>query len=665
MKALRYALYAAGGLIGLAVLAVIGVVLVVDGAFVKSRLERAMKEKNRTLLIQGEPRLRLYPVAGISLGKLSLSEPGSDKQFIALDSAEVAVRTMPLLSGEMAIEALNVAGLKVNLVRRKDGSMNFSDLAGDKREREDERHERRGPPKLTIAGMNIERAQLAYRDQASGQELNVSDLNVKAGKLDGDTPGPVSVSARLTGKRPDVDLRAQVSGAMRFKLGRQEFAFDNFAAQLKGRLDRDTLAVELAAPKLEVTPAKASGSAVTGLVQVRGPQRNVDAKLRIAAVEGSASALSIPSLALDLDASAAGTAIKAKLEATLKADLVKRALNASLAGKLDESTIKAKLDAKSLAPLVASFDLNVDRINLDRYLPPKPAAKGDDRLDLSALKGPTLNGKAEIGALTVRKVRLANVKAEIKLAAGKLEVSPHAANLYGGTLAGALTADANGNRVTAKEAMQNVQLAPLLKDAINEDRLEGRGNVNLDVASAGASVPAIKRALGGTARVELRDGGWKGVNLTETFTDVRAALGSKSARAADRSKRTDFSEITASFNIRNGVARNDDLQGKAPTLRLTGAGNIDIGNSLLDYLAKVAFVATSKGQGGRDLTSLAGVTVPVKVTGPFDNPNVAPDYTDLIAKSGAGIGGAVGQAGSAAGGAASSIGSRIKGLFGR
>jgi len=298
-------------------------------------------------------------------------------------------------------------------------------------------------------------------------------------------------------------------------------------------------------------------------------------------------------------------------------------------------------------------------------MPPKPAAKGDDRLDLSVLKGPTLHGKAEFGALTVRKIKLANVKAEIKLAGGKLELSPHSADLYGGSIAGALTAEASGNRVTAKEALQNVQLAPLLKDAINEDRLEGRGNVNLDVAAAGATVAAMKRALGGTARVEMRDGGWRGVNLTETFTDVRAALGSKSARTADRSKRTDFSEITASFNIKNGVARNDDLQGKAPTLRLTGAGNIDIGNSLFDYLAKVAFVATSKGQGGRDLTSLAGVTVPVKVTGPFDNPNVAPDYTDLIAKSGAGIGGAVGQAGSAAGGAASSVGSKIKGLFGR
>jgi AsmA protein len=168
----------------------------------------------------------------------------------------------------------------------------------------------------------------------------------------------------------------------------------------------------------------------------------------------------------------------------------------------------------------------------------------------------------------------------------------------------------------------------------------------------------MKRALGGTARVELRDGGWRGVNLTEKYTDVRALMGSQSARSADRSKRTDFSEITASFNIRNGVARNDDLSGKAPTLRLAGAGNIDIGNSLLDYLAKVSLVATSKGQGGRDLANLAGVTVPVKITGPFDKPNVSPDYTDLIAKSGASVGGAAASG-------ASTIGSKIRGLFGR
>jgi AsmA protein len=38
----------------------------------------------------------------------------------------------------------------------------------------------------------------------------------------------------------------------------------------------------------------------------------------------------------------------------------------------------------------------------------------------------------------------------------------------------------------------------------------------------------------------------------------------------------------------------------------------------MNYLAKATLVATSTGQGGKDAAQVAGVTVPVKVTGPFD-----------------------------------------------
>ena len=117
MKALKILLFGIAGLAGLAVLALGAALVIVDGQFVKGRLESAMKEKNRTLRIDGVPQVRLFPVAGISLGKTSLSEPGSDKLFLSLDSAEVAVRVMPLLSSEVAVETLKLSGLKATVVR--------------------------------------------------------------------------------------------------------------------------------------------------------------------------------------------------------------------------------------------------------------------------------------------------------------------------------------------------------------------------------------------------------------------------------------------------------------------------------------------------------------------------------------------------------------------
>jgi AsmA protein len=198
-------------------------------------------------------------------------------------------------------------------------------------------------------------------------------------------------------------------------------------------------------------------------------------------------------------------------------------------------------------------------------------------------------------------------------------------------LQGALSLDANGNRVVLKETLAGVAVGPLVKDMMGRDALEGRGNVALEVTAVGASVNAMKRQMAGTARIELRNGALKGFNLTEALRKTKAAFGSKSAQqqSADPSQRTDFSEMTASFTIRNGVAHNEDLEVKAPLVRLGGAGDIDIGNAQLNYLARATVVSTSKGQGGADLDHLAGLTVPVKLSGTFDAPKVEIDYRSL------------------------------------
>ena len=657
MKAVKYLLYGMAGVVVLVAIALGAAMVIVDGAFVKARLERSMKEKNRTLTIEGEPTLKLFPVAGITLGKTSLSEPGSDKLFVALESAEVAVRVLPYLSGELALEVLKVAGLKLNVVRGKDGRMNFADLAGG--ENKDAGREPGDPPNLRIGEISVERAQLAFNDQANGQELTVADLNLKTGRLDGDAPGPVSLSAHLSGRRPDVDLRAQAGGALRYNLARGELGFDGFSAQVKGRLDRDNVDAELKAPKVEITPARASGSEVTVAVKLTGPQRSVDAKLRIAAVEGSASALSIPNLALDWAAVLSGTLVKGQAQASIKANLQKRTLDADLTAKLDESAIKAKLGVTDTVPLKATFDISVDRINVDRYLPAaKKDAKGDEALDLSVLRGKTVTGKLQIDALTLKRAKLQNVKAEIKLAGGKLEVAPHAAALYGGTLAGSLNADANGNRIHVKETAQNVTIGTLLRDVAQKDVLDGRGNVSLDVQTTGGTVHALKKALAGNARIELKDGAVKGVNLADSARNAKSALGGKQAKA-DATQKTDFSEMSASFSIKNGVAHNDDLKAASPFLRLGGAGNLDIGSNTIDYLAKATLAATSKGQGGRAAGDVAGLTIPIKLTGALDNPEWNIDYSALLGGAASGIADTVIKKG------AGGVSDAVRGLFKR
>ena len=334
--------------------------------------------------------------------------------------------------------------------------------------------------------------------------------------------------------------------------------------------------------------------------------------------------------------------LEAKLALNGSYSLKPEAVALDFTAKLDESTIKGKAGMARAKVAAYDFDLNIDKLDLDRYLAssekkkeaPAPAKKDaspkqaepDAPVDLSGLKGLNAKGRVEIGALQVQGLKLAALKTEIRAAEGRAEVGPHSANLYEGALAGTLTLDGNANRVALKETLTGIAIGPLLRDFAQQDRVEGKGNLTLDVASAGKSVNAMKGALAGTAKVSLRDGAVKGVDIGAIINKARSALGSQAAQAADGKEKTDFSEFNATFVIKNGVAHNEDLDVKAPLFRVTGAGDIDIAKSTINYVAKAAVVATTQGQGGKERSDVAGLTVPVKLTGTFDAMKYEVDY---------------------------------------
>jgi AsmA protein len=177
-------------------------------------------------------------------------------------------------------------------------------------------------------------------------------------------------------------------------------------------------------------------------------------------------------------------------------------------------------------------------------------------------------------------------------------------------------------RLTAQPSLTGVAVGPLLKDLTGSDRLQGRGQVVVDVNAAGATVGAMTKSLAGSARLELRDGAVRGINLAQAIRRAKALTkggsGSDGAGTGAKDEATDFSELTASLRIAGGVARNDDLAAKSPLLRVGGAGDIDLAASRLNYTVKATVVPTLEGQGGPELQALRGQTIPVKLSGPFD-----------------------------------------------
>jgi AsmA protein len=321
--------------------------------------------------------------------------------------------------------------------------------------------------------------------------------------------------------------------------------------------------------------------------------------------------------------------INAKGKASV--NLARETVHAALAGKLDATSFDAKIGLLRFAQPAYTFDIALGDVDADRYLaksatPAKAGLAGgpEPTIDLSALKSLDAKGTLKVASLKVVNIRASDLRLELRASDGKVEVSPMSATLYGGSLAGALSANASSPpRFAAKQALSGVNIGPLLKDAIDKGPVDGKGNVALDVSTTGATVSQLKKGLNGTAGLSLKDGAINGINLAAAIRNAKAKLGmgqthpSPQQGTASAQDKTDFTDLGASFKITNGVAHNDDLSAKTPLFRLGGSGDINLGESSLDYTARATVVPTLQGQGGPELQELKGLTVPVKLSGPF------------------------------------------------
>jgi AsmA protein len=227
----------------------------------------------------------------------------------------------------------------------------------------------------------------------------------------------------------------------------------------------------------------------------------------------------------------------------------------------------------------------------------------------------------------MRGIRTQNLRVVLRAANGRLAVAPLTAALYGGNIDASAFAQAD-NRMGLDARLTGVNIEPLLRDALDKDLLAGRGNVSLDVTTAGATVGALKRGLTGSGAIALRDGAVKGFNVAQALRNARSLLagGGTETRTGSAAERTDFSELTATFTVKNGVAHSDDLDLKSPLVRVSGAGQVDLAAGTLDYTVRASVVGTLKGQDGRDINELRGVTVPVRLSGPFEKVAYAVDW---------------------------------------
>jgi len=164
----------------------------------------------------------------------------------------------------------------------------------------------------------------------------------------------------------------------------------------------------------------------------------------------------------------------------------------------------------------------------------------------------------------------------------------------------------------------------------SESPISGTGILNIDVISRGVNPVQWLQAADGAVSLRFSDGMISGVNLAGVIRSAHAAFQGDPGTALEN-KHTDFTELSISGEINDGLLRSDDLSLKAPLLRVSGEGSVELDSGQVDFLAQVLVTDDTEGQGGADIDALNGLSLPVPISGPISDLSV--DFTALLVKT--------------------------------
>ena len=694
MRPLRIAAYVAAGLIGLIVIALVLVVIFVDPNDYRDDIAQLVKDKTgRELTLTGDLKLSVFPWIAIETGAASLGDaPGfGPEPFVSIRGARVGVRLMPLLSGKIEVGNVKLDGARIRLITDEQGRDNWADLGeGDGTETPAAESTTSEVP--TIAGLEISDAAVVMENRQEKSRREVRDFHLKTGRLASGEPFPlaldfvldqdktmsakVKIGATVTADLernthrladPEIDLTVSGQGypadgvpvqvrakAIEADLGKELYRLDALTVKTTWKSDGLPAAgvpvtfgaqdcnVNLAAQTLELVglDADAAGAHITGSLTgaeiVDAPAFKGSLKLDPLSLREW-----LPKLGIDAPKTTDPNVLK-QLSFAGNVKLTKASAEVGdIVMKLDDTTLRGMLGVADFASKALRFDLNVDRINADRYLPPpsetpkaKDAKEPPTEIPVEMLRKLNARGQLAVGEAIFAGIKFTKLRLGVNARDGKARFYPSEASMYGGQYRGDIGIDATTNvaRVTLDEHVSGVNFAPLFKDMFETERVSGKGSANIKLAGAGRNSDDIMKSLDGAVDFKVADGALEGADLWYEIRRARAVI--KQQAIPERpsgAPRTPFSALTGTGTMNDGVLTNKDLNVAMQYLKVTGEGNVNLPANSLDYrLVTTVLKIPREGADTAQMQDMVDAQIPVKVSGALTDPKVRPDVESYL-----------------------------------
>ncbi|MFQ2770407.1 AsmA family protein [Aeromonas caviae] len=667
-------------LLGLALAAVVAIAALVSlidpNQFKPQLVEQVRKSSGRELVIQGDIGWRFWPSLGLSLEKVALRNPAgfAEPDLVRFEQGEASVGLLPLLSHKLEIGKVTLSGAHLFIQTRADGSSNLRDLlkaSADPKEEAASEPVATTPPaasdkqpwQISLQGIALVDASALLQDDRNGTVSRLEQLDLNLGQLAVDQWVPVTLAA----KGAQGELAFDLKGSAQLKLASDASRSELKDVALAGSLSEPTQRLDAFSLKADRL-ALGQWSSLT--LSLQGAQGAANKPTLAGTLEGTLKArldenrqlleLSDAVLAAKLSGDALPRPqMQVKLAGFARAELDKQAVTLSnLVMGVDDALLRGNGAVRLGAVPKVDFDLKGDKLDLDSWLgqparaapaaatsgaaasagaPAQTAAQALSTVepDLTALKSVDLAGRLQLGSLRLKGLDLSAVDLQLALAGGQLTLKQFSAGVAGGqvTASGLLDARQQPARYQVHKRVQGVDVRPLLQTLAQTDLLEGKGDLEVEAQGSGLSEQALRSRMQGQVNLKLSDGALHGINLAEMIREARATLTGKGADQVKEVRKTDFSALTASFQIANGIARSDDIQLFAPALRVKGQGQTALVPETLDFLFLTSVVESSKGQGGKTVDELKDITIPVRIGGHWQAPSYKLDVKELLSNN--------------------------------
>ncbi|WP_133181313.1 AsmA family protein [Shewanella decolorationis] len=541
------------------------------------------KQTGRELVIGEDLSWTFFPTIGINLGGISLSNPDGfmPKAMLEVNKAVAEVELMPLFSKQIEIAQLSLDGAKINLVTRKNGSSSLDGLTGKSTEKPvtppAESSAKAQLTSIDVGGVSITNTEINLIDEAKGQTqtLTLKQFTLGAFSLDKFAPIAYEFAAIL----PDMTINSQGEG------------------QIKLSQDFNQLMVE----KLNIE------------TQVEGdgiPNKKLTAKVSV----NSQIALDKKQLSADISQF---TAMDINAEGKLAVNYV---------GKVPQISADFQLGDIDLDALLPKSD------TAEKQTAATPSQTQAVEPDLSAVNGLDVKLKLAVKSIKLANLSTQNWLMDLGIKNGMVDLKQLTADLYQGKLIVNAQVDARTKVASYQfdKQISGVQIRPLLKDAAELDILAGTANFNVKGKGKSLIPELLKKNLLANGRFDITDGALYGVNIPQMIRSAQAKLKGDMSADTKEERKTDFSSLTGNFTLENGVATNPDLAMSSPLLRVAGKGSANLLTEALDYRLTTSLVNSLKGQGGSEKDALAGIDIPLAITGTFQKPEYALDTQALL-----------------------------------